>query len=425
MPKIVLIGGFGWHDVGDESQLTNSIINLKKFIPSAEFMILSDNPENTSKYHKLATSHSINHYLFPDAQNLFSKVMRRLSLSFWIRGFILLFNAQCYNYTRKTFFLNKKGKLLLETLGNSDLLFNVGGGNLNSIWRFEGLYGKCFTYLVSKTLKKPVILSGQTIGPIDSWFDRKFAGFALNHVDVITLRDSASKSVLNDLGIFKPIILETADDAVSLPCTNDNSVAEVLLERKDVANRPMIGLNMLGLNYYSTAKAKAVLAQVADYLASKLDAVLVFVPMEYLNGADDRVALNDVFQLMKCKQNVIKITSEHDDKTLKSIIGRLDLAIGFRYHFIVFATTMQVPSIGLYQDAYYAMKIQGILSLMEQEQYACNIKDVSACEIIALVDDLLMKRTQIASKLKERTEILSERGLFSIRCAAKILELSR
>lgn len=425
MPKIILIGGFGWQDIGDEAQLTTPSINLRKSIPNVHFLALSDNPEYTAKYHKIDADHSINYYLFPKMKNIFLKIMRKFGIDMLLRGAILLFNAQRLRKNKKTIFLNKSGKRLLNNLKSADLLFNVGGGNLNSIWRFGGLYSKCFTYLICKILGKPIILSGQTIGPINSWFDRKFAMFVLNKVGVITLRDTTSKSVLKSIGVVKPVIKETADDAVLLPCATHEEIKAAFLNEKIDAHHPLIGINMVGLGYFSTAKlnkAKQILAQVADYLISELDARIVFVPMQYSLGADDRDAMSEVLGLMELKDKARIIMNEYDDKTLKGIIGQMDLVIGLRYHFIVFATTMQVPSIGIYLDQYYAMKIKGILELMGQEKYAGDIDKISSEELIELVKDALRNKDKIKQKLEERTKILGERSLFTIEHAVTLLE---
>ena len=428
MPKIILIGGFGYHDIGDESQLTTVLINLKRFIPNAQFLVLSDNPEYSAKYHRVKTEYSINHYLFPKTQNPFSKLMRKFKLGrvvdILLRGAILVFNAQ-FLRGKKTFLLNESGRKLLNNLKSADLLFNVGGGNLNSIWRFGGLYSKCFTYLICKILGKPVILSGQTIGPINNWLDRKFAGFVLNKVDIITLRDTMSKSVLGSIGVDKPVIKETADDAVLLPCASHKEVKAVFLNEKIDDHHPIIGMNMLVFSHLPSAKlnkAKWILAQVADYLIHELDARIVFVPMEYIASSDDRIALSEVLKLMEHKDKARIILNEYDDKTLKGIIGQMDLAIGLRYHFIVFATVMQVPSIAVYLGQYYAMKIKGILELMGQEKYGCDLEKTSSPEIMKLVKDILSKTDEVKKTLQKRTAILQERSLFTIRYAAKVLE---
>lgn len=427
MPKIVLIGGFGWHDIGDEAQLTTPLIYLKKFISDVQFLALSDNPEYTAEYHKVETDYSTSHYLFPEMRNIFSKVIRMFGIDMFIRMIILLFNARRLRKDKKTIFLNESGKRLLNNLKSGDILFNVGGGNLNSIWRFGGLYSKCITYLICKILGKPIILSGQTIGPIDNWIDRKFARFVLNKVDVITLRDTSSKSILRSIGVVKPVIKETADDAVLLPCATYEDIKAIFLDEKIDAHRPLIGINVIGHGHLSGSKlnkAKQILAEVSDHLISELDARMVFVPMEYISD-DDRVTLSETLELMQHKDRVRIIMNEYDDKTLKGIIGQMDIVIGLRYHFIVFATTMQVPSIGIYSDQYYAMKMKGILELMGQEKYACDIDKISSEEIIELAKDALQNKDKIAEELEKRTNVLGEHSLFTIEYAVKLLENKR
>ena len=428
MPKIIFIGGFGYHDIGDEAQLTTPLINLRESLPDAQFLVLSDDPEYTAESHKVETDCSIRYYLFPKTKNIFLRVLRKFGFDTWLRGAILLFNAQRLRENKKTILLNEQGQKLLNNLKSADLLFNVGGGNLNSVFRSE-FHAKCFTHQICKIFGCPVILSGQTIGPFNNWIDKKLARFTLNKVEVITLRDITSKNVLKDTGIVKPIIKETADDAMLLPCATHEEIKTVFLNEKiDGNERPLIGINMLGLGYFSDTKlnkAKQILAQVSDYLISKYNAETVFIPMHYVKGASDIAAMSEVLGLMEHKDKARIIMNEYDDKILKGIIGKMDLVIGLRYHFIVFATTMCVPSIGIYLDQYYSMKIKGILELMGQEKYACDIEKTSAIEIIELVEDALRNKDKIKKRLEERTKVLEERSLFTIEYAVKLLRGGR
>lgn len=428
MSKIIFIGGFGYHDIGDEAQLTTPLINLREYLPDAQFLVLSDDPEYTAESHKVETDCSIRYYLFPKTKNIFLRVLRKFGFDMWLRGAMLLFNAQRLRKNKKTILLNEKGQMLLNNLKSADLLFNVGGGNLNSVFRSE-FHAKCLTYLICRIFECPIVLSGQTIGPFTNWIDKKLARFTLNRVDVITLREPTSKNVLKDIGVVKPIIKETADDAMLLPCATHEEIKTVFLNEKiDEDQHPLIGINMLGLRYFSDTrlnKAEQVLAEVADYLISKYNSQVIFIPTHYVKDAGDRTAISEVLGLMEHKDEARILMNEYEDKTLKGIIGKMDLVIGLRYHFIVFATTMCVPSIGIYLDQYYSMKIRGILELMGQEKYACDIDKTSASEIIELVEDTLRNKDKIKERLEERTKVMGERSLFTIRYAVKLLREDR
>jgi len=420
MKKIVFIGGYGNSDVGDDSHLTADLINLKRFLPDAQFLALSDNPEYTLKRHRVKTDFSIKHYL--SIQPHLSRIEKLLKLIF--RSTVLLFNARRLRKNKKPIFLSDDGKRFLENLKDADLLFNVGGGNINSIRRLGSLYDKFLTYVLCRTFRVPIILSGQTIGPFYGRFHKRLANFALNGVNVITLREKFSKTVLEQIGVTKPLIKVTADDSTLLPPASLKRVKEVFLKEKITRYHPLIGINMIKLPIFISTKlkkAKRLLAEIADYLISRYDARIVFVPMQYIRVADDRIAASEVLKLMKHKDKARIIMHEYDDRTIKSVIGQMDLAIGLRYHFIVFAVNSQVPSIGIYLNDYYSMKIRGILDLMGQEKYACGIEEISIKDLINLVEDVLSNKEAIRKKLEERTKELGKLSLFSIKCATKLL----
>jgi polysaccharide pyruvyl transferase WcaK-like protein len=452
--KIVFIGGYGGHDIGDEAQLTTPMIYLKRFIPDAEFLALSPNQGYTSKFHKVDSDWDITHYLtgytvtqkeieppciaqdthepqFQTQQSIFWRILKfAFKFAFetsikYPKIFGILFNAWIFKKSRRTIFLNEEGKRLLNHLKNADLLFNVGGGNI-----MGGFCDRFIIYTICRIFEKPIIVSGQTIGPFDKWIGKKIAGFFLNKVDVITLRDTMSINVLEDLGVHKPIIKETADDAVLLPATDQEKIKAILLGEKIEEHQPLIGINtnaylksVLSVGYSEELnKIKQVLADAVDCLISDLGARIVFIPMDYNANSDDRVDAYEVLELMKHKDRASIIINGYDDHTLKGIIGQLDVGIGLRYHFIVFATTMQVPTIGIYLGKYYEMKIRGILELMEQGKYALDFEKTSAEEIVAFVKGALQNKDEIKKRLEERTKILGERSLFTIEHAAKLLE---
>lgn len=431
MKRVILVGGFGYSDIGDESQLTTDLINLRKFVPDAQILVLSDNPEYTRKYHKIEADHSISKYLLKEPRTSaniiernFFRLVRFLALDVFLRGFILLFNARRLRKNKNPVFLNSDGKRLLENLMSANLIFNVGGGNINSIFRFGGLYAKSFTYILCRTFGKPVILSGQSIGPFSMCLDKWLAKFSLDRVNVITLREKFSKIVLEQIGVTKPLIKVTADDSTLLPPASEKEIETVFSKENIARHHPLIGVNMIKLRVLSSVKLKRtrkLLAKIADYLISEHDARIVFVPMSYKAPADDRIAALEVLKLMKHKDKAHILVNEYDDHTIKGIIEQMDLAIGLRYHFIAFAVNSQVPSIGIYTDHYYLIKIKGILELVGQKKYACDIEEASFKDMVNLVEDILSNKETIRKRLGERTKELGKLSLFSIKCAVKLL----
>jgi polysaccharide pyruvyl transferase WcaK-like protein len=447
--KILLIGGYGYQDIGDESQLTASLDSLKQSFPAADFLVLSDNPDDTAKYHNINSSFSIRRCffgsLFPGrgrrgpAQSFAMKNAARVAgssassykiflkmgndVKIAIVSLLLFLNVGLLKNSKRSFFLNDNQKIFLNNLISHDLLFCVGGGNITSYWHSE-FFMKCLTFILCKVVGLPVILSGQTIGPINGKFDSCFAKYALNNVHVITLREETSMPVLKRVGIIKPVVEVTADDSLQLNSAPLSVLNRIVKDEYLVDKHPLIGFNIFGLPLLNSEvnllKAKWLLANVADYLIEKYDASIVFVPMQY-GDPDDRITELETLALMAHKEKAFVLENIHSDMELKGLIGQMDFAIGFRYHFVTFAVTSGVPAIGLYSTPYYSTKIRGVLSLMGLQDYALDLNKTSYSSLIALIDEVLANKRSIGEMLVNRTTTLRARSLLSIKYAANIL----
>ena len=49
--KVILLGGFGWNDIGDEAMPRTVILNLRRESENIDFVMISPNPEYSTRYH--------------------------------------------------------------------------------------------------------------------------------------------------------------------------------------------------------------------------------------------------------------------------------------------------------------------------------------------------------------------------------------
>ncbi len=83
--------------------------------------------------------------------------------------------------------------------------------------------------MLAAALGTKVLLSGQSIGPLTTPFDRRFVGWALNHADVIVLRDGdRSARLLHRIGVRRSTVVESVDDALATPAPLWGSMAAYL-----------------------------------------------------------------------------------------------------------------------------------------------------------------------------------------------------
>lgn len=448
--KIVIIGGFGWKDIGDEAMPQAIIYNLRKTIPNLDIVMLSPNPAYTTAYHKERSIYDINAYLNKKSKlishlinnkflllRLLGRIVNKVypsRLIYFLRWIYFLAAVKLYNY-KINLPLNKIAKNIINEISNADLLFNNGGGNINSLLYGE-LYKQTLTILAASILKVPVILSGQTIGPITKKIHEFVVKKALNKVDTVTFRDRGiSFQRVKEIGITKPIMQDTADDAIGLPFLSQKETEKLLLENDGAEwlNLPANLIVVMNMNGYLKAMGKKninefdkevrLLTKIADKLVEKYKAKILLVPTDYATSSDDRPLLIQIKNKMKYKERALVIEKEYDAIQYKSLIGIGDIAIGARYHFNVFATSMGVPCIGLANGVYQKTKLKGVMDLYDLPY--CFIPEdmdkVQFDKVWKVIERVLKNRDEIARQLKERTKIIQENSLMTIRRTATIL----
>jgi coenzyme F420 hydrogenase subunit beta len=429
--KIVMVGGYGSQDIGDEAMPHADILNLKKLLnDDVEIIMLSHNPKYTALYHREKSISDIGAIGLDPNAGLLGKMMCLIASILFFIGVI----AQKHNIRLK---LWNGARGALDELASADLLFNVGGGNLNSIMTQE-LYKKCATYLAVWILGKPSIISGQTIGPFSRKFDKWYAKLALNRVHMITLRDkSISQNRLREIGVNKPVIMDAADDAMTIPAL-DECAANDILQREtgwdsEALTRPLvIAMNLKGsLKLFKGLDRKAdltkeinLVARIADRLIWSYKALVYFLPTDYNFSSDDRNLHRDILSRMEFADCGRCIEGEYSDTILKGLINLADVAIGARYHFGVFAVSECVPFLGMASGIYQQTKLKGLADLCGLSW--CFIKEdmefASFNDVWPQVTKFIENRDNIRNALRIIIPELKKRSLTAALESKKLLQ---
>jgi polysaccharide pyruvyl transferase WcaK-like protein len=428
--KVVVIGGFGWHDIGDEAMPRADIRNLRTRLKDIDIVMLSPNPEYTRDYHGERSVHDV------DDLGYRRNSGTRGKLAFASRTLLFLAGALAERHGLHMR-MWPEARAVLDEIHSADVLFNVGGGNLNSLIPGE-LYKKCTSYVAAKILKKPVILSGQTIGPLARGSDTIYARFCLSRVDLITLRDrETSRQRLRAAGVSGPLVVDAADDAMTVPQVPRDQALDVL---KSIAsptwwdNRSslLVAMNVSGsLKVYkgdgrnsSLGHECELMARVADALISFHGAKVLFVPTHYHGADDDRPLHKEIVSLMEHSHGALCVDGEYDDALLKGLISVSDAAIGVRYHFAVFAAGALVPFLGMASGLYQQTKLKGLADLCGVPQ--CYVPEdmefATFDQIWPEVDRFVNDRDSIARQLKSRVPILNQRSTMAIDRVVRFLE---
>lgn len=427
--KVVIIGGFGGHDIGDEAMPHADIFNLRANVSDLEIVMCSQNTEYTCEFHGERSIH--------DVTRLSCSRNARFGVKFRVAVHTLLFLlgslAQRFGIRMR---LWPEARSVLDEIASADLLLNVGGGNLNSVIPTE-LYKKCTTYLAARILKKPVILSGQTIGPFTKRLDALYARFCLNQVKMVTLRDKdTSHQRLRAIGVSKPVMSDAADDAMTIPSISEKEAEELLRSQAsdlwwNLQASLIVVMNLKGslMVYKGENRSPGLerevdlLAKIADALVRVYGAKIFFLPTAYNPVVNDLGPHRDVISRMRFARNAICVEEEYDDATLKGIIKLAHVAIGARYHFAVFAASNLVPFLGIASGLYQQTKLKGLADLCKLPQ--CFIPDdmefATFDQVWPKVQRFINERDLIVNQLSREVPILKQRSLIAVEAAIEIM----
>ena len=194
-------------------------------------------------------------------------------------------------------------------------------------------------------------------GPLNNENSRKKVREVLNNVDVITVREREAKKILEDVGVEHEIMV-TADPAFLLA---PEPLPKDALKLEQVHGQSaLVGISVrepgpaapdIDPNFYH-----ALLANAADFVISRLEADVIFVPME--RQVFDVQNSHAVISKMLRPQHAWVLKGEYSAGQLLSLMRHFTFTIGMRLHFLIFSALQGVPFVALP----YATKVSGLLS---------------------------------------------------------------
>jgi polysaccharide pyruvyl transferase WcaK-like protein len=155
------------------------------------------------------------------------------------------------------------------------------------------------------------------------------------------------------------------------------------------------------------------LANAADYMVDRLDADLVFVPME--RGVLDMQHSHAVIAQMAHADRATVLKGEYTPGQLLSLMGKFAFAVGMRLHFLMFAAMQRVPFVALP----YASKVSGLLEAMDMAMP--TIKQVNSGQIIAHIDRSWDFRDDIQAKITQVLPALQSSARETNKIAVQLL----
>lgn len=294
-------------------------------------------------------------------------------------------------------------------------LFILGGGGI--------LYDQeASRYLreasLAHELSIPVMVYAVSVGPLQRTATRDLVRDVLNQSAVITVRDRQAAQLLEEIGVRNQIHL-TADPALLLK--PEEIPVEALQKEGLDPDRRLIGFSVrepgpaapdIDMDLYHR-----LLANAADFMVDRLDADVVFVPMERQNM--DIQHSHAVLAQMQFAQRAMVLRKEYTPGQVMSIVKQFEFAVGMRLHFLIFAANQGIPFVALP----YASKVSGFLDDLKLENPVMD--RVSVGKLIAGIDRSWDLRAKIGAQIRSRMPELQERARENNRLLIHLIERIR
>lgn len=261
------------------------------------------------------------------------------------------------------------------------------------------------TYLrevvLAQEMGVPVMVYAISAGPLTHTTARRAVQTALNQAALVTVRDREGLRLLEDVGVTREIHL-TADPAFL--AEPEELPIEALKAEGVVFDRHLVGFSVRepgpaapGIDpeeYY------ALLANAADFVVERLDADVVFVPME----KTDVQHSHGVVAHMRNAEHAEILRRRYSPRQILDLIGRFEFAVGMRLHFLIFAALRGTPFTALP----YASKVKGLLEDLDME--TPPLGSVGIGQLIARIDRSWDTRDEIRANIRRQTPSIKDRA---------------
>ena len=363
--RVGITGSYGGLNLGDEAILQSIVAQLRRDLPNVEITVFSRDAEDTKRRHGVERSIPV----------------RKLS----------------------------RAEVLPE-VERLDLLILGGGGILYD--------ADARTYLrevgIARERGVPVMAYAIGAGPLNDPAVQAAVREALEHMDVITVRERGAHQVLETAGVHHGITL-TADPALLL---KPDPLPRGLLKQAGLeGRRRLIGMSVrepgVAAPDIDEKVYHGLLANAADFMVDRFDAEIVFVPME--PASLDTQHSHAVIAQMLRPQRATVLKGEYTSTQILALMGRFSFAVGMRLHFLIFAALRNVPFVALP----YSGKVAGFLEDLQMPAPPLNL--VNAGRLIAHIDQCWDRRRSLRARLAKALPALQARSLQTHQLAMELL----
>jgi colanic acid/amylovoran biosynthesis protein len=424
--KFLISQAYSTYNKGEAAIGISLIESIKAIYPDADISIMTPAPEQArEQYQNLGVK------TYPRLVNTSSshKGLRKISniskILFCIISYLLRTKIGGFP-------LGKSNRLAFELFRNADVIIIAGGGTFGGA-KYRSITGNLFPIYLAKKLGKKVMVYAPSVEPFTSKIIKHVTRSVLNQADLITVREQFTFDLLRSIGIKVPLYL-TADPAFLIGSEPLNAGTALLMRAGVPVGRSvnnsnnndplLIGITIRDWNFArqkdSGIKRKkylyAIRQAIERILLTRPNAVIVVftTSINASFGDDDRITANLIKSGIKdnnLTKRVHVLTQDYTAQETKAMIGNMDIFIATRFHSAVFAFSMNIPTMMIATEIH---KNQGLMKMMNLEDYTLEASSVTSDNIFRTANKLIEQRNHIAEQIRERMILVRKQSMQNI-----------
>ncbi|MBR2743029.1 MAG: polysaccharide pyruvyl transferase CsaB [Clostridia bacterium] len=356
----LILGYYGFNNSGDDALLDAVIQNLLSLQPGLSLCVLSNMP------HKLRDDTGIDFF------NRFNIIS------------------------------------VIRTLHRSEALIYGGGNLIQDVTSTKSLIYYVSVLFCAQIMGTKTMLYSNGVGPVNKKFNRHIVKKIVNNVDVITLRESISHRFLNEIGVTKPDIYETADITLTLSPPSGERIDELLTGENIAPDERFICVSVRNWKN-NPASFEADLARTLDAVYEERGLKTLFIPF---HEPYDREISQRIRALMK--SDALMLSGSYNAQDIIGVISRGALVLGMRLHSLIFGAAADTRLCGIVYDE----KVRGFLDSANIADFV-NIEDAAYESLTAALYGALERGE--GEQLRASYAALRERALLNSRYAIELL----
>lgn len=388
---VLLLGGYGYGNVGDEAQLSQNIELWKKYAPEFKIIILSPYPDYSTKTHRCKSLLASREVFFnANSKSFYWRENFKFKTIYFYKYF--KFTISCYIKKKFStfFFLTSKELNFLNLLNNAQYVHFCGGGYLTGKTKSR-LWDGVLIMNLCRILKKTYFMTGQTIGLFENNIDKFLSWRGFNGAKKISLRDPKdSKNELLKIGV-KSEMTSLGDDAIFSPKTSDFDFQKfVKLNNINMKkNYVCVHYHNWGMNAQTLEESHLFFFKLITLLKKKYNLDSLLIPMT----PDDEIEQKTLKKNMKLQTKIFNYN--YDFKVMKKLISKSQFIISLKHHPLIFSLGESVPAISICYDDYYLRKNTGAMKNFGLGEFVLSKSNVNIQNIENLIHKIISKKKKI------------------------------